>query len=53
MNFSILSAWLLQERLRRRKADFDKMDTNGNGTISFDEWLDYAYKHIVHKAAQF
>ena len=27
------------------------MDTDGNGTISFDEWLDYAYKHIVGKVA--
>ena len=25
------------------------MDTNANGTISFDEWLNYAFKHIVSK----
>jgi len=27
------------------------MDTNNSGTISFDEWLKYAYDHIVKKVA--
>ena len=28
------------------------MDLNNSGTISFDEWLNYAYKHIVGKVAE-
>ena len=42
---------ILQERLAKRKEYFATMDTNANGTISFDEWLNYAYKHIVSKVA--
>lgn len=39
------------DRLEKRKADFMKMDNNGDGEISFNEWLDYAYNHIVAKVA--
>ena len=41
----------LQERLQKRKEYFKQMDTNQGGTISFDEWLTYAYDHIVGKVA--
>jgi hypothetical protein len=40
-----------QERVTKRKEYFDEMDTNKNGSISFDEWLEYAYNHIVKKVA--
>ena len=40
-----------QERLAKRREHFAKMDVNGNGTISFDEWLEYAFRHIVCKVA--
>jgi len=36
-------------RLAKRKEYFAKMDVNRNGNISFDEWLNYAFKHIVGK----
>jgi len=39
------------ERLQKRKEYFKQMDTNQGGTISFDEWLTYAYDHIVGKVA--
>jgi len=39
------------ERLAKRKEYFGTMDLDNNGTISFDEWLRYAYKHIVAKVA--
>lgn len=39
------------ERLQKRKEYFKTMDTNNSGTISFDEWLKYAYEHIVQKVA--
>ena len=39
------------ERLAKRKEYFATMDTNNDGTISFDEWLEYAFNHIVGKAA--
>jgi len=39
------------ERLTKRKEYFVTMDTNKGGTISFDEWLQYAYEHIVEKVA--
>ena len=39
------------ERLTKRKEYFKTMDTNNSGTISFDEWLQYAYEHIVQKVA--
>ena len=42
---------ILKERLSKRREIFSKMDVNGNGTISFDEWLDYAFRHIVCKVA--
>jgi hypothetical protein len=25
------------------------MDKDGNGLISFNEWLDYAHQHIIRK----
>ncbi len=37
------------ERIATRKRDFDKMDKDKSGTITFDEWLIYAYKHIIEK----
>ncbi len=39
------------DRIARRKKDFDKMDVNKSGTITFDEWLHYAHEHIVKKCA--
>jgi len=36
-------------RLAKRKEYFATMDNDKSGTISFDEWLNYAYKHIVGK----
>jgi hypothetical protein len=38
------------DRLAKRKEYFSKMDADHNGLISFDEWLQYAYTHIVGKA---
>ena len=38
-------------RIASRKKDFDAMDLDKSGTISFDEWLTYAHKHIVGKVA--
>lgn len=40
-----------QARFAKRKEYFDNMDTNRNGTISLDEWIEYAYKHICVKIA--
>ena len=39
------------ERLAKRQEYFRTMDLNKDGTISFDEWLKYAYEHIVTKVA--
>ncbi len=39
------------ERLAVRMKDFERMDTNNSGTITFDEWLIYAADHITAKAA--
>jgi len=38
-------------RLAKRKEYFATMDTDKNGLISFNEWLDYAHKHIMGKVA--
>jgi Ca2+-binding EF-hand superfamily protein len=38
-------------RLAKRREYFKTMDKDGNGLISFNEWLDYAYKHIMQKVA--
>lgn len=38
-------------RLAKRKEYFATMDVDGSQYISFDEWLDYAYKHIVSKVS--
>lgn len=40
-----------QARYAARKGYFDEMDTNKNGTISLDEWINYASKHIFAKVA--
>ena len=40
-----------QARFAKRKEYFDKMDTDKNGTISLDEWINYAYDHICVKVA--
>jgi len=39
------------ERLATRIEYFKTMDINDDGTISFDEWLNYATSHIVGKVA--
>ena len=40
-----------EARIAARREAFDKMDTNGNGTISIDEWLAYSTEHIMGKVA--
>ena len=37
------------ERMTARKAHFDAMDDDGNGTISFNEWLSFTVEHIGAK----
>lgn len=39
-----------KKRLDARRAMLLEMDTDQNGTISFDEWLNFAYSHICEKA---
>ena len=39
------------DRLKKRKEYFQTMDLDHNNMISFDEWLRYAYDHIVKKVA--
>lgn len=51
LRFLIVICYCFQARLEKRKEYFARMDVDGNGTISFDEWLNYAYDHIVAKAA--
>lgn len=38
-------------RLAARKAQFNKIDTNQDGHISFDEWLKYSVDHIYAKVS--
>jgi len=38
-------------RLAKRKEYFANMDGNKDGLISFNEWLDYAVKHILGKVS--
>ncbi|XP_074658399.1 uncharacterized protein LOC141911307 [Tubulanus polymorphus] len=38
-------------RIEGRKKLFADIDTNNDGSISFDEWLNYAVKHITGKVA--
>jgi hypothetical protein len=38
-------------RLAKRWEYFKTMDTDGNGLISFHEWLVYAHKHIIAKVS--
>ena len=45
----ICQTLFLQVRLAKRKEYFDSIDVNGDGVISFHEWLDYAFDHIVGK----
>ncbi len=40
-----------EDRLAKRGEYFKLMDINGDGTISFDEWLTYALNHIMAKVA--
>jgi ppGpp synthetase/RelA/SpoT-type nucleotidyltranferase len=40
-----------QERLMKRREYFEAMDSSKKGYISFHEWLEYAYNHIVKKVA--
>ncbi|KAK2147479.1 hypothetical protein LSH36_550g01013 [Paralvinella palmiformis] len=37
------------ERLAKRAEYFKSMDVNKDGTISFDEWLQYSVEHITKK----
>jgi Ca2+-binding EF-hand superfamily protein len=39
------------ERIASRNALFKTINTTNSGRISFDQWLDYSYKHICEKAA--
>ncbi len=41
-----------QDRVTKRREIFQKMNVTNTGSITFDEWLDYSYKHIVGKVAQ-
>lgn len=41
-----------QQRQQFRADLFRKINTAGNGTIAFDEWLEWAYVHICLKAQQ-
>jgi len=38
-------------RFNKRKEYFSKMDKNGKGTITLDEWISYAFDHIKAKAS--
>lgn len=40
-----------RERQAKRREYFAKMDTNANGEISWNEWLEYALRHINAKVA--
>jgi len=40
------------DRIAARTKMFKQMDTDGNGTITFEEWLTFAYQHICAKAVQ-
>jgi hypothetical protein len=35
----------------KRREYFEAMDSSKKGYISFHEWLEYAYNHIVKKVA--
>jgi len=39
-----------KERQESHAKMFNAMDTDKSGTISFEEWLDFSYKHICEKA---
>jgi len=39
------------ERIAARQTMFQEMDTDKSGTITFEEWLTFAYKHICSKTA--
>ena len=39
-----------EDRLKGRKAMFQKMDENNDGQISLDEWLGFCYSHVAEKA---
>jgi Ca2+-binding EF-hand superfamily protein len=38
-------------RIAKRKEYFKAMDKEGKGVITFNDWLDYAFVHIVEKVA--
>ncbi len=40
---------LTQERVAARKLHFETIDKDHNGTISFDEWIEYVRSHIAEK----
>jgi len=39
-----------EDRIKARNKMFRDMDTDNNGTITFEEWLTFSYKHICEKA---
>merc|ERR1712107_271014 len=40
-----------EQRVDYRKKAFAKIDADGSGAISFDEWLNYSYQHICQMVA--
>mmetsp|Transcript_73140 Transcript_73140/g.202847 ORF Transcript_73140/g.202847 Transcript_73140/m.202847 type:complete len:283 (+) Transcript_73140:106-954(+) len=40
----------VEERVAARTKMFKSMDEDNSGTISFEEWLNFTYKHICEKA---
>ena len=40
------------ERVEKRREYFRTMDTNNDGNISFDEWLQYVIDHMIAKIAK-
>jgi len=39
------------DRQAARAKEFKDMDSNGDGNISYDEWLGYCFSHIIGKVA--
>jgi Ca2+-binding EF-hand superfamily protein len=38
-----------QARIAKRKEYFKAIDKDGKGHITFNDWLEYAFQHIVEK----
>lgn len=41
------------ERVASRQREFSEMDVHRHGTISFDDWMQWCYRHICGKATAF